>query len=99
MQNNNSSKTIGIVIIVIIILLGVWLMTRRSAPATVNTVPETPTATTTTAPAAQAPAQDPALAGIQSSGASDAGLQSDSVAIDSQMQSFASDNTAAQSAQ
>ncbi len=45
MQNSSSSKTFGIAIVLIIIVIGLWLMMRKpaTAPAVMNTTPQTGT--------------------------------------------------------
>ncbi len=81
----NSSKTTGIIVVVIIIIVGIWLMTRRT-PST-----EMPVESTT----AQNQDQSGALSAGNSS-ASDAALNQDAAAIDAQLGTLNTENSAAQ---
>jgi hypothetical protein len=90
-MQKSSSKSIGIVIVLIIIIVGVWLMTRGSddsknyqpvAPTTADTNPQPTTPAT--------PEQK-----ISSSGTSDAALNQDTAAIDTQLGGLKADSTTA----
>lgn len=89
----NSSKTTGIVILVLIILVGVFLMTRKSSIS----MPEQESQPAASSTQDTANSADAGVSSIQASGTTDAALDQDTAAIDSQIDAFSSDSTAAQS--
>ena len=93
-NRSSSSRTLGVVIVLIIIALGVWYMLRTKNGAT--DLPASYDSARTGSQGSQTAAGDTdAVEAIHASGTTDAALDSDSAAIDAEIQGYAADTSAA----